>query len=486
MTMGREDDVQVLVAKDDEDWLNAAFCERPAPFPSKPTRQKREIGIDEILKDRLRKKKRGEGKKGPKGKGKKERAAELCRSSDDSDAEDDKYSAVEKVVEECQNQVLNDTGALAAADMSRWGRQLFVGRKEGPSPPIVLVGNGVLGGLWKILPVADPVELLIGNHLLTAATLWGNLDEQTARWVFHHLCFSTNQAVEESACDMLCTFAGFLSSSSGLSQPSSFSVSAWRPGGELFLSAFRNLGYVEYNGDVSTPVAGSSGDASPRNMRSMLKFLAACSKAPEFASFCVTEVEQLVVLLAEFIADRQLQGLLHLVFCCLESLVDYVKEEDWGSASDNIISELAGRCPTNQVFVTAYLTSHYRICQMQNRMMLLLLSTYANRCVSSADDVASIFKHVNLKKATSLVDLYHQLVLADMWFWRVSFVGAANKSARRAWVAFLRLCSSQIQCSDVRMYATKVRNRASFLCQKYLCAESDLPNLDHIPEEEYL
>jgi len=109
-----------------------------------------------------------------------------------------------------------------------------------------------------------------------------------------------------------------------------------------------------------------------------------------------------------------------------------------------------------------------RIKELQKKVALrLLLSYMGKKEFTDVKQIIDLLTSFNVRdKQTDFIRMYICLALADAWLWCNPSINE-NSIALETWLHFLRGCSCQISSTDWRAYASKVRNKASYLLQIY-------------------
>lgn len=210
----------------------------------------------------------------------------------------------------------------------------------------------------------------------------------------------------------------------------------------------------------------------PKNLRSVLEFIAACFVTRNVQPYySIVDIESLLVIMVHLTLERGILEILDRVQNCILALIRYLIPEEWEEVCPSVaegISHLTER-PHNGVFLLGVLSGlGKRSVDLQHRLALQELTKLAGRkkLLATPREVAGLFEKVNLKaKVVDFEKLYYQVVIADTFLWCNE--GLNDEIARLTWLNFLGLCSRQIYIGDERPFATKLRNTASFLVQKY-------------------
>lgn len=408
-------------------------------------------------------------------------------SSDSSDEEDDKRGKkreeqLSEFVSECERQVHN---IAATIEVAPWGERIF--GSQNSSPRLLVPGVDVCPLLQKLSENSElrlmtglsaengesfMVELLISGWLLNLILSRSHCDEFTVRWAFNLMAHSSTENVEMSACNFLCSIV-----LSGTEGSSSFCTLDWVPTYDQIKETVQIYGYLEdCMGDEQTLSEDKEDfeyDGPPENIRSWVKFVAACCRARKSRSILTTsEAENLAVMVTRFFLDRKLLCLSGILQECLSSIVNFFTDEEWLASSDIIAFSLSCSLPeTNSnclKLVESLSGLDVRIKELQKKVALhLLLSCMGKKEFTDVKQIIDLLTSFNVRdKQTDFIRMYICLALADVWLWCNPLVNE-NSIALETWLHFLRGCSCQISSTDWRAYASKVRNKASYLLQIY-------------------
>ncbi|TQE13341.1 hypothetical protein C1H46_001148 [Malus baccata] len=201
---------------------------------------------------------------------------------------------------------------------------------------------------------------------------------------------------------------------------------------------------------------------------------AACQKRNKMAMYLTSEAEELIEVIICLFSDRQLQGLSVLLHECMQSAISYFTENEWESSCEKIANSLACRVPKD---VTC-LRIVECISGVDTRSKLfrsaiahqMLLSCYDHKAPND-EEILKLLIPVNVKdKKCDFSKMYIHLVLAENWLLSSQLV--EDKPVLKAmWRLYLRNCSCLIASTDLRSFASKVRNKASYLLQGTITAD---------------
>ncbi|XP_057840414.1 uncharacterized protein LOC131050246 [Cryptomeria japonica] len=408
-------------------------------------------------------------------------------ASDSSDEEDDKsVKKKEKqlcaFVNECERQV---NKLSATVNVESWGKRIFGPQK---APPVLHFPGSDACPLLQALSENDElkviadlsiengeafmVELLVTGWLQKLVLSRGHCDEFTVRWAFNLMAYSSNESHEVCACNFLCSI--ILSGSEGASH---FCVLDWVPSGKQIKEIVQIYGYLEYGMGDKLIVSKREDnddfefDGPPVNIRSWLKFVSACSQARSRAILATSDAEELAVMVIQFFLERQLHCLFSLLKECLATIVRFFTDEQWFASLQEISFSLRRSIPGKDFNCIRLVESlsgvDTRIKELQKDVALgMLLNCIGKQEYRDAKEIIDLLTATNVRdKLTDFVQMYICLVLADAWLWCNPVI--TENSTVETWLHYLRGCSCQISSTDWRAYASKVRNKASYLIQMY-------------------
>jgi len=210
----------------------------------------------------------------------------------------------------------------------------------------------------------------------------------------------------------------------------------------------------------------------PKNLRSVLEFIATCFVTQNVQPYyTVVDIESLLVIVMHLTLERGLQEIMDKVQDCILALIRYLIPEEWESVCPRVAERISvlAEGPHNGVYLLGVLSGlGKRSVDLRHRLALHELTKLAGRkkLIATPREVAVLFEKVNLKaKVVDFEKLYYQVVIADTFLWCNE--GLKDEIALLTWFNFLGKCSRQIYIGDERPFATRLRNTASFLVQKY-------------------
>ncbi|XP_048562813.1 uncharacterized protein LOC125543491 isoform X1 [Triticum urartu] len=441
----------------------------------RPAKRKKVIELDDLVEDYFNS-------------GKDELKASAAKSKgrpkgDNSDDEDKQVRKKEidfcKFVEECEEKAkAMDPGE----DVPQWGQQVF-GCQKSPSG---LNGTGVencqllqsfcgdkqLGFDLEIERGEGFLEgMLINGWLLKLVLLYGSVEDSIASWVLTKLLYSSNKKLQDSASE-------FWDSLLSLNEDDKPLVNfGYFPSYSILMGAILNYGYLHDAPCTKTctseiAVADTSDGGPPQNITAWLRVVSACCKIRKMHSiFSPSEAQDVLVIVISLFLDRRLEGLLLILGDCLNSLISYFNMSEWESSCLMVAESISKRVnmDLNCLRLVDCITgTNDRTKFLRSQLALQLLKNSFGLKVSMVANVERILKSVtsiNVKeKECNFFVLYVHIVLMDNLLF--SSDAFRNKTAIiDAWRNFLRNCSTQIGCTDWRFYASKVRNKASYLLQ---------------------
>ena len=210
----------------------------------------------------------------------------------------------------------------------------------------------------------------------------------------------------------------------------------------------------------------------PKNLRSVLEFLATCFEKRNMQPYySVVEIETLFVVMVYLTLARGMLEILDKVQDCILALIRYFSPEDWREVCLHMAASISGLTerPHNGIYILGVISGlGKRSVDLQRRLALHELAKLAQseKLLPSPREVAALFEKVNLKaKDVDFGSLYYQLVVADIFLWCNE--GLNDEITRWKWLKFLGSCSRQIFIGDERPFATKLRYIASLMILKY-------------------
>ncbi|KAG7568320.1 hypothetical protein ISN45_Aa04g011490 [Arabidopsis thaliana x Arabidopsis arenosa] len=432
-----------------------------------PTIEKRKkvIGLDDLLSDFYKEKSKVIDKVN-----KKRKVSKVYHSDDDEQGQVDLLS---QCVDECQNQMNEIAGEEENQD---WGLSLFGDQKTPlPSPHVDLDSCCLLKEFMNNqlnLVVGLTVDegttflegLLVNGWLTRLIMTCARVDKFICKWTLNILLYSSKEDLRSSACDFWCSI--LLSQKKVNGAPVEI---YWLPNYQELKEALESYGFrISLSQDVELADADSESQGPPQNIRAWLTLVTTCCqircKNPIFSTSQVEEIAEILVLL---LLDRGLLGLSLLLQECLISVIGSFKEEEWVSSCKEIANSLASRVPQDMnclrvvesVSGVDARSKHLR-SSIAHQMLVVLLDHK-----DSDENLLSSLMSINVKeRSCNLFKTYISVVLAENWLFSSTLV-EEKPVLRDMWAVFLRNCSCQINSTDLRSYASKVRTKAAYLLQ---------------------
>lgn len=99
------------------------------------------------------------------------------------------------------------------------------------------------------------------------------------------------------------------------------------------------------------------------------------------------------------------------------------------------------------------------------RLLIRFLLSFFENKITNEEEILNLLITVNVKdKTCDLFRMYIYLALTENWL--LSCPKLEEKPVMtEMWSVYLRNCSCLISSTDLRLYASKVRNKASYLLQ---------------------
>nr|XP_043613221.1 uncharacterized protein LOC122585176 [Erigeron canadensis] len=437
-----------------------------------PKRRKKVIGLDDLLADHHEEKNKAV-----------ERERKLARGKSrsiidhDEDEEDGRVAKLSKYVNECHEKM---TQLSDEDDVFNWGLLVFGEQKAFPSYAFSNVHCCSLFHSIMSHEVNTLVELssesgeiffeglLADGWLLTSVCKCGEVDESIAKWTFHLMLYSSKEVLRRAAVDFWCAIL-LLKNEDG---SKSLRID-WLPGYPELKGALERYGFLfdeptQGSSDIEMDVEDSESMGPPHNIRAWIKYVAACSQARDMhVIFSPSDSTELIAVIICLLLDRQLIGITIDLSECLLALVNFFTDEEWRSYCTVAARSVALRVPKDINSLRA-VECIPAVCGRTK----LLRSTVAFQVLLSyfdeAEDEVELMRQLslfNLKdKDCDLFKIYIFMVLTENWFLYNS-VPKHKPLLNEMWGLYLRNCSCQINITDTRSYASKVRSRASYLLQ---------------------
>lgn len=434
-----------------------------------PKRRKKVIGLDDLLVDHYKEKNRVSDRESKLAKTKK------IYTSDDE--EDGRVAKLSKYVDECHEKM---TQLSDEDDVSNWGLQVFGNQKALPSfvcsdlPCCSLYQSFVSNEVNSLVELSTESGemffegLLTNGWLLKLVCKCGEVEEFIAKWTFHLMLYSSKELLRSAAVDFWCAI--LLLKNEGESLPLKID---WVPSYLELEGALETYGFLFHsalkdNSDAEMFSRDSECMGPPQNIRAWIKFVAACSQARNMRIiFSTSEAEELVIATISLLLDRQLLGLSVDLNACIQSLVSFFTDEEWSSSCAKIAKSIAMRVPMDINSLRAVecipaVCGHTK--HLRSAIAFQILLGYFDN-VEDEEEVIRQLTLINLKdKTCDLFKMYLYLVLTENWF-LYNLTLKDRPLLNEMWGLYLRNCSCQINITDPRSYASKVRSKASYLLQ---------------------
>ncbi|XP_072960120.1 uncharacterized protein [Typha angustifolia] len=271
-----------------------------------------------------------------------------------------------------------------------------------------------------------------------------------------------------------------LQSFSGNELTSAFDVNVGQ--GDTFLEGLLINGWLSTlafrSGFVEDPIAtwtlqkNSLCEGPPGNISSWIRVLSACCQIRNVRPiFSTSEAEEFLIIVIFLFLDRQLQGLALILSACLQSIIYFFSESEWNVSCMKVAESIAHRVPKdlNCLRIVECITGvDNRSKHLRSQLALQILMKCFDRKVTDVKETLELLISTNVKeKSCNFFKLYIYLVLADN-FLLSSHLFEERPVIIDMWCKYLRNCSSQITSTDWRSYASKVRNKASYLLQNMI------------------
>ncbi|KAL5765686.1 hypothetical protein ACOSP7_016303 [Xanthoceras sorbifolium] len=424
------------------------------------------IGLDDLLTDHYKQKSKLIEKEK-----KKAKASKNYNSDED---ETGKEALLSNIVNSCQNK-MQDIGG--EEEISDWGLQIFGNEKNPPSLDFPQLGsckllqdflNNEVNSLVE-LPAEDGETflegLLINGWLSKLVIRRGHVEKSIATWTFNLILYSSKEELRASACDFWCAILSCKSKVDAL--PTKID---WFPRYSELNRALSIYGFSANFSSTAESVNTNSGSRGPpQNLITWIKFIAACCQVRSKKSIFLTkEAEELVEVVTCLFLDRRLQALSVLLSECIQSVINYFTDQEWNTSCQKIAKSLALRVPRDLNClrtVDCIAGVNNRSKHLRSTVAYQILLVCFNNEATREEEILNLLININVKeKHCDLFRMYIYLVLTENWL--LSCPNLQEKPViNEMWGVYLRNCSCQISSTDMRPYASKVRNKASYLLQ---------------------
>ncbi|XP_020259995.1 uncharacterized protein LOC109836495 isoform X2 [Asparagus officinalis] len=446
--------------------------------PSLNAKRRKVIGLDDLINDYYREQDKLAKKKSKKA---------TTLKGDNSDEEDDKTKMLSKVVNDCQKQV---NKMCTDDDVPLWGQKIFGHQKSAllselkePVNCELLQSfkNNELNSFFDLNTDGESFMngLLMNGWLSKLALARGFVEDSIASWTFHTLLYSSNKELQVAACDFWCKI---LLSIDEADRP--LVRFEWFPTFSKLKNALEAYGYLSDTPDssVSTTVSTDLGcEGPPENIWSWINIVSACCRFRSVGTiFSASEAADLLAVIVRIYLDRQLQGLSVILNECMQSVISFFSDSEWDFGCKKVAHSVACRIPKdlNCLRIVECISGvGSRSKNLRSQVALQTLILCFNEKVSDGKEILNLLTAMNVKdKNCDFVKLYIYLVLVENWL--LCYHSIEERDAvLDLWCKYLRNCSSQITSTDWRSYASKVRNKASYLLQNSTVKEMSYSNM---------
>ncbi|KAH7690609.1 hypothetical protein IHE45_02G059700 [Dioscorea alata] len=443
-------------------------------FSARPTTKRRKvIGLDDLLTDYYEEQSKVVQRQS------KKRMTKGHNSDDEDDkTQKNKERMLSKFVDECQKQVHEMS---TEESIPLWGLRIF-GQQQ-PPPPVnfsKILNCKLLQTIKKkelnAIFEANVVEgtnflegLLINRWLTKLVFSCGAVEDSVASWTFNQMLYSSDEELQEAACDFWCSV---LLSKTEADQP--LVKLSWFPCYAVLNDALKSYGYqcdASYNCSSLSKIVTTDfrHEGPPLNIGSWLRVLSSCC---QFRSarpiFSTSEAEELLQIIFWLFLDRQLIGLSYCLCECMQSIIAYFMDNEWEVCCRNVAESIAYRIPkdANCLRIVECVSGvDDRSKKLKGQLAFQILLVTFDKKGTSGKEILDMLLSMSVKdKDCDFFRLYMYLDLVGNWLLYDHLI-VESYELREMWFKFLRNCSSQITSTDWRSYASKVRNKASYLLQ---------------------
>ncbi|KAH6818875.1 hypothetical protein C2S51_002478 [Perilla frutescens var. frutescens] len=446
--------------------------EEPIQFsPPPPKKRKKLIGLDDLLDDIQKEKKRLNEKKIKQKKNRK-----VCDAEDeDEDAEEARLT---ECVDKCEKEINQINGD---EEMPFWGLQVFGDQEKLPQQDYPELKSAFLMQSFMNPKINPQLELniekgedfleglLADGWLLHLVRASGCVEKSIATWTFNLMLYSSKMQLMEAACDFWSTILSIRDKA----DTSTIKID-WLPRYSDLKRALQTYGFLfdsssKFSSDINIVSDDSVAAGPPQNIRCWIKCVGFCCQLRDANIIVSTqEAQELVVLIISLFLDRQLVGLAIILHESLLSVINSFKNEEWPNCCEKVAKSLACRLPCNincLRVVESIVGIDGRSKQLRSAVALQFLATSLKKKICDAEKILISLAAINLKdKKCDLFQMYIYLSLAENWL--LFNTTLKDKAAiHELWGTCLRNCSSGITITDLRSYASNVRSKASYLLQ---------------------
>ncbi|KAJ4979348.1 hypothetical protein NE237_010128 [Protea cynaroides] len=439
--------------------------------PAPPKKRGKVIGLDDLLKDFFKEKKKRNERESKRARAR----ARKCYNSD----EDVDTAHLSELVNQCE-QKIQEIGN--EDEVPLWGLHVF-GKQKTPTLPLgslelrscKLLQSLLNSELNLVLGLnaekGEAEGLLINGWLSKLVFICGHVEECLALWTFNLMLYSSKEELRASGCDFWCAI---LPSRDEVEQPS-LKID-WFPSSANLKQALETYGYLlDSSFDISSlpevvhAAADSDCQGPPQNIRCLIKFLTACCGVRgTWSIFSSSEAKEFLGVIISLFLDRQLQGLSSLLFECMMAIISYFEDQEWNISCVEVAKSLASRLPKNLNclrVVECISGVDNRAKQLRSEVAFQILINCLDGKFTEAEEILVWLMSINMKdKTCDYFNVYIYLALTENWLFSNPLLGE-KPIILELWGAFLRNCSCQITNRELSSYASKVRNKASYILQ---------------------
>ncbi|XP_010521726.1 PREDICTED: uncharacterized protein LOC104800579 isoform X3 [Tarenaya hassleriana] len=362
-------------------------------------------------------------------------------------------------------------------DIQEWGLSMFGDQEIPPALVLPELGSCCLFKDFTNNEMSSMVDLtgdkggillegLLKNGWLTRLVLTcAHAETLICKWTLNLLLYSSKEELRSSACDFWCSILESQKEVNG--RPVKID---WLPSYHEIKGALETYGF-QFSSSPNSNHANTDFESQgpPQSIRAWITFVAACCQTRgKKRIFAISQAEQLAEVTVWLLLDRRLLGLSLLLHDCLESIVGYFKEGEWVCSCKKITNSLASRVPSDinclkmveSISGVDARSKHLRSALANQMLMVLLEHREANE-----EEILSSLVSINVKeKGCDLFKTYISMALAENWLLHGSLL-EEKPVLKEMWGVFLRNCSCQINSTDLRAFASKIRTKASYLLQ---------------------
>ncbi|KAK4255159.1 hypothetical protein QN277_008191 [Acacia crassicarpa] len=435
--------------------------------PSINKKRKKVIGLDDLLNDHLieqNKLKEQQSKK-----------AKARKDNHEDDDECGNEAMLSKIVEKCEKQ-MNELGG--EEEISHWGVPAFGDQKAFPHlgfselESCNLLQSFMNNKLNAVVELASEkgdmfLEGLLINGWLPKLVFFGNhVEKSVASWAFNTMLYSTKEELQTCACDFWCAIL------SSTKEDGQLTVKIdWFPNYKDLRRALDIYGFLFNFSSSAETMETDSSRGPPQSISAWVRFVTACFLIrSQKAIFSAAEAEEMVEIFICLFLDRQLQGLWMLLNDCMQAAVNFFTDQEWSSSCENIAKFIACRVSKDLNCIQAVEC----ISEVSSRCKQLRSAVAYESLLPCFDGVISgeeIFRSltaINLKdKSCDLFKMYIYLVLLENWILS-NPVYDNDPVLYEMFCLYLKNCSCLISSTDLRFYASKIRNRAAYLLHFFI------------------